>query len=74
MQMEKAAGAPGKGNGRGRGCRGGSKHHRHPLLLKRTGVEKRHGAQVEKYDQAAESDFFFAALGQTAAWARLVYV
>ena len=57
MEMGKVADAPGRGHGRGRGCSGGSKHHRHPHSYLNARGGKGTG-QVEKYDQAAESDFF----------------
>ena len=58
MEMEKVAGAPGLRHGRGRGCSGGSKHLRHPHAYFECGPESGTG-QVEKYNQVAESDFFF---------------
>ena len=65
MQMEKVAGAPGKGHGRGRGCRGGSKHHRHPHHLiapLECGVKSARDS-LKKYAELAKYDFFFRRSG-----------
>ena len=71
MDMEKDADAPGIGHGRGRGCSGGSKLPRHPHADFECGVKSARDSS-KKYAELAEYEFFFAALGQTAAWARLV--
>ena len=61
MEIEKVAGAPVRGHGRGRGCSGGKKHH--PICC--TGfanLNARGGkgtGQLEKYAELAKCDFFF---------------
>ena len=74
MEMEKVADAPGHGHGRGRGCSGGSNHLRHAHHLNaplECGVKSARDSS-KKYAELAKYGFFFAALGQTAAWSRLV--
>ena len=71
MAMDKVADAPGHRHGRGRGCSGGSNHLRHPHADFECGVKSARDS-CKEYAELAEYDFFFAALGQAAAWARLV--
>ena len=76
MDMEKVADAPGHGHGCGRGCSGGSNHLRHPhadFAVFECGVKSARDS-CKEYAELAEFStiFFFAALGQTAACARLV--
>jgi len=58
MDMEKVADAPGHGNGRGRGCSGGSNHLRHPHADFECGVKSARDS-CKEYAELAEYDFFF---------------
>ena len=71
MDMEKVADAPGLGHGRGRGCSGGSKLLRHPHADFECGVKSARDSSKSTLSWQS-TNFLFAALGQTAACARLV--
>ena len=58
MEMVKVADAPGRAQGRGRGCSGGSNHHRHPHADFECGVKSARDSS-KKYAELAKYDFFF---------------